>query len=204
MNRVRAMAEGDRVAELQYCDYLRMRRFRQSLVCRAEVELTAEWNPARAAGLHASTRVTEVAAEVFASKGDFRMATSHPVALAYLRRLIALGSSSEIVRAEDSDVASALYRAGAIELNWAEGAARRVGDGPVRADALVRFQAERGDSSVTTLWHEALAVDDEMRQLLKLLDGTRDCGALAHEVGCRVDAIRSILEDFSAHGLLTA
>jgi hypothetical protein len=199
------MAGGDRVAELQYCDYLRMRRLRQSLVCRAEVRLNAgEWDPARATGLHASTRSAEVADGVFESKADFRMSTSHPVPLAYLRRLIGCRPGSEAVRVEDSSVATALFRAGAIALDGAESAARGVGDGPVRADALIRFQAERGDPIVTTLGHEALEVDDEMRPLLRLLDGTRDCAALARETGSDVSEMRRLLEDFSDHGLLTA
>jgi SAM-dependent methyltransferase len=204
MNRVRAMAAGDRIAELQYCDYLRMRRFRQSLICRSAVQLTPEWDPARATGLHASTRVVEVTNEVFASNDDFRMTASHPVPLAYLRRLIGLWPASEIVRAEDSDVAAALFRAGAIALHGAESAARRLGDGPVRADPLIRFQASRGEPMVTTLWHEALETDAEMRQLLGLLDGTLDCAAIARQTNSQVDAIRRTLEDFSAHGMLTA
>ena len=196
--RVQAMAGGDRIVELQYQDYLRMRRFRQSMVCRASVELRAEWDSSAAVGLHASTRVAEVAEGSFA-RGEFRMSTPHPVPVAYLRRLIGLWPGSEAVIAEDADVATALFRAGALELHGAPSVAARADDRPC-ADALIRFQARRGDPGLTTLWHEPLLVDDGMRRLLELLDGTRDCITLTREASCSVEWMRGELDDLAQYG----
>ena len=200
VERVQAMAGGDRLLELQYHDYLRMRRFRQSLVCRTGVELRSEWDPSSAVGLHASTRVAEVAEGSFA-RGEFRMSTPHPVPVAYLRRLIGLWPGSEAVSPEDSGVATALFRAGALELRGAPSVAVRAGDWPC-ADPLIRFQSRRGDPRLTTLWHEPLLVDDGLRRLLELLDGTRDSVALAREASCSVESMRRELDDLASHGVL--
>ena len=201
--RVRAMANGDRLAELQYYDYLRMRRFRQSLVCRANITLEPEWNSSQAVGLHASTQVAEVADGAFTSKGEFRMSASHPVPVAYLRRLIGLWPASEPVSAGDADVALALFRAGAIDLHGAASAAVRFAPGTNPcADPLVRFQAGRGEPRLTTTWHEPLLVDDGLRALLALLDGTRDCETLARQTGCDVQVVRDHLEELAGHGVL--
>jgi SAM-dependent methyltransferase len=199
--RVRTMAAGDRIVELQYHDYLRMRRFRQSLVCRADVNLSAEWNPANAAGLHASTRLVEVADGEFAFGTVFRIATTHPVPVRFLRRLIKLWPGSEPVRKEDAGVAAALFRAGAVELLGAPSVAARAGDRPC-ADELIRFQARRGDPILTTLWHEPLEVDDGMRQLLTMLDGNRDRETLAREASCSEQEMRGQLDGLTDLGVL--
>jgi SAM-dependent methyltransferase len=199
---VRKMAGSDRIAQLQYYDYLRMRRFRQSLVCRAQVALQSNWESANAIGLHASTQVGEVEPGSFA-KGEFRMSTSHPVPLRYLRRLIALWPESERVSSEDSEVALALARAGAIDLHGAPSAAVRFLPGMrPRADPLIRFQAGRGEPRLTTPWHQALAADDGMRRLLPLLDGTRDCEVLALETGSTVEALSAEMRDLARLGVL--
>ena len=203
VDRVRTMACGDRVAELQYYDYLRMRRFRQSLICRANVNLETESDASNAVGLHASTQIAEAADGTFASKGDFRMSTSHPVPITYLRRLIGLWPASEPVSSEDGDVALALFRAGAIDLHGAPSTAVRfVPFSKPCADPLIRFQARRGEPRLTTTWHEPLVVDDGMRTLLGLLDGARDCDALARETGSAAEYIRQQLDELAGHGVL--
>ena len=180
-----------------------MRRFRQSLVCRSQIALHTDWEPTTAVALHSSTRVEEVATGTFA-KGEFRMSTSHPVPLRYLRRLIGLWPESEAVSTEDADVALALFRAGAIDLHGAPSLAVRFLPGmrPC-ADSLIRFQARRGEPRLTTLCHEAVAADGGMRRLLALLDGTRDCEALARETGSTIEVMAAELADLAGLGVLT-
>ena len=199
----RTMAGGDRIAELQYQDYLRMRRFRQSMVCRAEIPVTLQWGSATAVGLHASTRVVEMSEGVFATTGEFRISTTHPAPVAYLRRLIGLWPASEPVSTGDAEVATALFSAGAIALDGTASAAVRVGERPC-ADELIRFQAHRGDAIVTTLRHKPLQLDDGTRKLVALLDGTRDCERLALAAQCTVAAMRAELDDLARNGLLIA
>lgn len=69
------------------------------------------------------------------------------------------------------------YAAGVIELRMQP--PRLAGRPSVRptASPLARLDAERGDL-VTNLRHETLRVDDFLRRLLRLLDGTRDRDAL--------------------------
>ena len=197
----RAMAGGERIVELQYQDYLRMRRFRQSVLCRAELPVALEWRPGAALGLHASTRAAEVSPNVFEVEGEFQMSISHPSPVTYLRRLIALAPASEAVSAMDADLAAALFNAGVIQLHGAASLAVRARERPC-AGELIRFQARRGDKAVSNLRHEPLEVDDGMRRLLVLLDGTRDCETLAEAAGCTVEEMRRELDDFAAHGLL--
>ena len=51
---MRAMAAGDSIAEQQYLDFLRMRGFRKSLLCRQERKLEAEWDASRIVGCYAT------------------------------------------------------------------------------------------------------------------------------------------------------
>ena len=118
------------------------------------------------------------------------MAASHPVPLEYPRRLISAWPGSEEVTREDAEVATALFRAGAIALQGAPSVAVKRTAYP-QADELIRLQGRRGETWVTTLWHEPLLIDEGMRRLLELLDGTRDCQSLANSVSCSVDARRA-------------
>ena len=199
----RTMAGGDRLAELQYQDYLRMRRFRQSMVCRADIPVTLKWGAASAVGLHASTQVAEISQGVFATASNFRISTTHPAPVTYLRRLIELWPASEPVSTGDAEVATALFSAGSIGLDGAASAAVRVSERPC-ADELIRFQSHRSDGIVTTLRHKPLQLDDGTRNLVALLDGTRDWETLALAAQCTVAVMRAELDDLARNAVLTA
>lgn len=129
------------------------------------------------------------------------MEASHPLPVAYLRHLINTRPGSVTVTCDDADVATALFRAGAIELQGAPSAAVKGAAYP-QADELIRFQGRRGEIWVTTLFHEPLLLDEGMRRLRGLLDGTRDCQALAQTASCSVDIMRAKLDDLASHGVL--
>jgi hypothetical protein len=95
-----------------------------------------------------------------------------------------------------------LYRREMIELSVLPGLAAAPGEKPV-ASPLVRYQAARGDATVFTLRHRALAVEDaDGRRLLTLLDGSRDRDTLAHEMGCSREQMDGQLTALGRHSIL--
>ena len=52
-----------------------------------------------------------------------------------------------------------------------------------RASELARQELALGDETVTNLDHETIGLDERMRRLLTLLDGTRDREMLTRELG---------------------
>lgn len=201
----RAMAAGDRIQEEQYLDFFRMRGFRQTLLCRVEAKVDGEWSAERIAGTHAATQAVEAEDGAFfiADSERVRMTTTHPVPVEYLRRVIAARPVSIPVAPEDAEVALALFKVGILELHGTPGIARPAGDQPC-ASLLARYQAARGESTVTTLWHRALELGDaEARRMLLLLDGTRDRGALCVAMGCTREVMDAELWTLGRHGLLT-
>jgi PKMT, C-terminal winged helix domain len=61
-----------------------------------------------------------------------------------------------------------------------------------RSSELARRQLALGDETVTSLDHETVGLDERMRRLVELADGTRDREALARELG---DVKRSRLDE---------
>lgn len=202
-SQLKALAGGDRVAELQYQDYLRMRRFRQSMVCRAEVDVSAELDGSQAVGLHASTRLKDIGEDTFSGNGGLRISTRNPVALPYLRHLITFWPESAPVSAGDCGVAEALFRAGAIEMHGTPSQAVRASERP-RVDELILMQLKRGDSVVATLLHEPLLIDEEMRTLLPLLDGKHGYAEIALTWGTNADVVREQVNELAALGVFSA
>jgi predicted O-methyltransferase YrrM len=201
----RAMAGGDRIREEQYLDFFRMRGFRQTLLCRAEATVVAEWSAERIVGTHAATQAVEADDGAFfiADSEKVRMTTTHPVPVEYLRRVIAARPLSIPVTPEDAEVALALFKVGILELHGTPGIARPAGDQPC-ASLLARYQAARGEATVTTLWHRALELGDaEARRMLTLLDGTRDREALCAAMECTREVMDAELWTLGRHGLLT-
>jgi hypothetical protein len=107
------------------------------------------------------------------------------------------------VTPEDAEVALALFKVGILELHGTPGIARPAGDQPC-ASLLARYQAARGEATVTTLWHRALELGDaEARRMLTLLDGTRDREALCAAMECTREVMDAELWTLGRHGLLT-
>lgn len=184
LDAVRAAAPAGEVFQEQFLDFLRFRWFRQSLLCHGEQKPVSRWNPARAAGLHAS------------AEGASAPETEE-AAPALLRELRSLWPGSRPLEPDEAELALQLYRGRAIELNIFPNPAVRAGERP-RASPLIRFQAAHGDPSVTTLRHRPLnVVDDRVRRLLTLLDGSLDREELAAAMNCsraEIDAQLQVLE----------
>jgi hypothetical protein len=199
---VRTMAGGDRIAEQQYLDFARTRRFRQTLLCQKENRLSEGSAEASVEGCYAACSNEEVEDGVFVNVQGTRMTTTHPVVKEYLRRLIQLWPGSEQLSPELAGPALELYRVGMIELRGFPGVAQKAGDRPV-ASAFARYQAARGDARVTTLGHRSIELNDAAgRRFLGLLDGTRDREQLAIEMDRSREEIDASLKGLEKHELL--
>jgi len=195
----------------QYIDFLLNRTFRCSVLCRAEAAVQAEspaWQrlkPLHVAGMFsetpAGTNAQGLAVMEFAS-GQYKVHISNPRATAVLRHIrsawpaaipfvelqswtakewASMGGAQNAP--EDLGMLLELYtRMGLLEL-WPRSTrsiAVAVGGLP-RATRYARFQAVR-DNSATSLRHESITLDIAFRQLIPLLDGTRDVKALTEEL----------------------
>jgi SAM-dependent methyltransferase len=201
---VRAMAGGDRIAELQYFDFLRMRGFRKSLLCRKDRVLAQEWHASRVVGCYATTAANEEKDGAFSGTDRVRMTTTHPVPIEYMRRLIQTRPQPIQIEPDHSHLALELYKVGIIELHATPGAAAVAGEKP-HASPLAMYQAAHGAPVVTTLWHRALEVEgEEARKMLTLLDGTRDREALCQAMDCSRERLDTELRMLGRLGLLIA
>ena len=203
----------DRVAREQYMDFLKCRTYRQTLLCRAEVRLrdAPAADSVRELLAAAPVRPTSQRAEPAGrSKVEFRtpkgatLTTDHPLLKA---SLVVLGAAwpqrlsfatvvervtgllgTDVDPAGERALADLWlrgYDANVIRLHvHAPAHAAEPGERPL-ASALARRQLALGDETVTNLDHETIGLDDRMRRLVELADGTRDREALARELGTK-------------------
>jgi len=209
-----------RLAREQYLDFARVRRYRQSLLCRADAPTDFALQPPRMAPLFATASMSLLQA---ASEGRLPRGTREPQASAHrdiLEHLVARAPASVPVVELIRNTGAAAGAEAVIMEAWISGfvqfrtkpvsVALTVSTRP-EAFALARWQA-RTRESVTNLRHESIRLTDPFAlTLLTLLDGTRDrdatIGALAvggrfgdaSAVALRVD---DALASFARFGLL--
>jgi hypothetical protein len=201
LDAVRAIGSHGRIAQEQLLDFLRVRRFRRSLVCHDERKPIARWDPERAAGLYASSATQETGEFDFASPGGMKLHIEGPPA-ELLRDLMQRWPESRQLQSVEVDVALELYRRDMISLSTLPSRAYHPGEKPI-ASPLVRYQAGRGDAEISTLRHRSLEVDDEAgRKLLTLLDGSRSRDELAAEMGCSRRQMDERLTSLARHSVL--
>ncbi len=215
----------DPVRKEQYLDFLRLRRFRQTLLCRAGLAVERPVKPERVRALWAASKARpagppeqSTGAVEFRSASGAAAKTVHPVAKAALsllgrvwpRRVAFEDLLREIPAATVQDAASLAEilwqtcRCGLVELHaWPGGFAAEPGERPA-ASALARLEL-RGGTTATTLAHGVVEIDDEKgRRLVELLDGTRDRAALAAELGVPAEALEQNLAELARVPLLIA
>ena len=215
----------------QVLDYLKLRRFRQTLLCHAEQAPAPAPIAARIASLAVASYARPFAADeerpglvTFEVAGGAQLSTSDERVVAALVRLghawpAAVGVAELLDDAADADGRTAVCEAllhGAIRgIVWPHAHPSaldlQAGERP-RASPLARLQAREGEP-VTTLRHNSINVADELdRRVLALLDGTRDRAALGAELagfgGLAADAlaerIEAVLERIARAALLAA
>jgi methyltransferase-like protein/protein-L-isoaspartate O-methyltransferase len=210
------LAGNDVIAYQQYLDFARYRRFRQTLLCHAELplrrdELLAGVQRVRIASpLRATTPQPDGSVEFTNTRGAGTLTTNNPAIIAVLRRLEKIWPRAErfedlalIMRplvpvAPQAETENALAQA-ILKLAAGTLADLRTCDLPLaacvtekpRASSLARLMAHESDT-VTTLLHTHLKIEDEQgRKFLQLLDGTNDVRALTEAIFSDSPAVAS-------------
>ena len=202
-----------RIEREQLLDFMRVRLFRQSVLCRAERQPREEFDVQQVKRLSAACALLPVdSAEgrsrsgqtsAFANEWGRVLETTDPILQKALLRLGAVypeavpfaelyrgvRSDLELVRLAEAERAGLEDKlAAAVLRSWLQGhmrlslvpprLERTVG---AKAYPLARMQAERG-AEVVNIWHEVIELDPESREMLLLLDGTKDITALVWEM----------------------
>jgi methyltransferase-like protein/trans-aconitate methyltransferase len=193
----------DAIEKEQYLDFLKCRRFRQTLLCHADIPLRRRINSAAVQEFYVTR------AQRPGEKAP-KLPTDHPAALAVMQSLdvawpVALSFQELSAGASVSDEAMladlvlAFFACGLVQLmTHRPRFAASAGERP-RVSAVARFQAQRG-IEVTNLCHRTVRFEDEDgRRLLASLDGTRDRASLAEvenlEAGLQSLAKLALLEE---------
>ena len=196
---IRMVSGDDIVLQQQYLDFIELRRFRHTLLCREEIALERPPDARRTKNLYAASMAERVAQDEFRGPRGASMKTDLDYALAaigYLsERRPAAVSFAELAAAapvDEDTLAQFLlgtFAAGMLELHT--GPSRftiEPGERP-RAFSLARLEAAEGDQIITSMRHHCIELrNDTARRALILLDGTRDRKALARELGGGVEA----------------
>jgi SAM-dependent methyltransferase len=200
---VKNAAGAGRIFQEQFLDLLRVRRFRRSLVCDDTRQSSSRWNHERAAGLYALSSAAETESGQFSGSGGMRV-TLNEGAAALLRNLIAMWPASRPLQLDETELALELFRRDLLELRTLPSVATQAGETP-RVSPLVRYQAARGDATVSTLHHRALTLEDaEGRRLLTILDGSRERDQLAREMNCSREQLDAQLSALAQHAVFLA
>jgi protein-L-isoaspartate O-methyltransferase len=224
----------DPLAREQYLDFVRLRRFRQSLLRRADAVASRPLNAERLAEMHVSAdpsllraqdagKLPDMARELDASAVEGaavrglleELVRRSPAALpmADVRRLLAGTGAATPPRPLETLLRDA-YVGGVVNLHLQPPAVAIAPPERPRASVLARWQAAQQQQDLTTLVHTRVRVPDpNARQLLQLLDGTRTReqliaateGAVPIGIRAQVPAfVDHVLAQFARLGLLAA
>lgn len=216
------------VVREQYLDFFRNRMFRQTLFCHAEVAVRRELDEGLVERLAISSPVRAAPrdeGETFATPEGFSLSTSEPHVAAAMHALAgawpqALDFQALLAAAcaaAGPDVAGelvarrlrvVLLQAHLARIVQLQGCPSPVtghpGERP-RASALARAQHAAGRPVVSSLLHANVRLRGELeRELLGLLDGSRDRAALLAELGEGMAELDEALAHLAEVGLLAA
>lgn len=189
---IESAAGNDFLRQEQVLDFFRMRQYRETLLCKANVTVNREFAPEQFrkllfASQAAGTKNEETGAPVFQLPGGIKMESNHPVVIALLTALERVWpralSFDELVQPL-SESGFVLDTAGAgllmrlaiskmIELRkWRAPLAEGISERP-RASLCSRFEGRSRPQS-TTLLHLSIKLDDpKIKAFLQFADGTR-------------------------------
>jgi methyltransferase-like protein/SAM-dependent methyltransferase len=220
------MAATNIILKEQYLDFLKCRRFRQTLLCHAAVDVNHVPDSQPVSKMFIASRAQPVATPVdlapsvvveFVGPRGGKVATDFPLAKAALAHLAEiyprplafaslLDASRKLVVANGavasgddvetlSEILLRIYGTGVLELYpRAPDFVVQVSERPV-ASPLARFQVERGPD-VANLRHDQVEIEDEIgRELLRLLDGTRNRDSLLEDLAAAVSSGKVLLNE---------
>jgi len=194
----------------QYLDFAKCRRFRQTLLCRDDVEVDRSSGIARAESLRFGARARGLVGEPDAA---------HPAAPeeGVARRIVeAIDKAApnalsldeigarlpQVERARLRELCFAAATAGAAQLHLHLPDIGRTVAGRPLASPLARAQAADG-ANVSTLRHASVNLDDELAlRMLPLMDGSRDAASIAATLGEPADAVAARLSHLARLGLV--
>ena len=216
------------LAREQYLDFVRLRRFRQSLLRRADAAPSTRDHAARLMSMHVSADASLLRAAQAGKAADLAReldpASKGAGAVRELLDELVSRAPGSLAVADLAARASAwprplelllrdAYVGGVVNLHVHPPALVTRPPARPRASALARYQATRGED-VTTLTHARVRIPDaNARRLLAMLDGTRAVPALVSATaaawpgGMRQDAaafVAHALEQFGRLALLAA
>jgi SAM-dependent methyltransferase len=175
-------AKGDRIAFEQYSDLLIPRVFRQSVLCRAGVEVAIEPSPENAARVHWAARPNAAPLEVGLVADAFaELDRERPRAVAFETLRTALDVDAIALGAALLDGfrrERLMPHAGALH------AAVEPGERP-EVSPLARWQASRGPEMTSLAYQTVRMEEAAARELIMLLDGTRDRAAIRADLQAR-------------------
>jgi SAM-dependent methyltransferase len=214
---LRGLAERDVVLKEQYLDFLKVRRFRQTILCRAEARIRTDPDPAAVSGFAVTgdpvpdpdpPELTLGVAVKFRTPKGAAVTVDHPTAKAALLELREsfpsptsfsdllanamrrAGRSGAAAEAEDREGLAKLlvggYRIGLVDLHVDPPRFARTAGARPRLGALARVQLETGGDFLTSVRPSVVRMDNPIsRELLRLLDGTRDRAAILADLADR-------------------
>ena len=170
----------------QYVDFLKLRPFRQTLVCRAEIALDRATGAARMDEFLFSEnkRARRIRDDRYEPIFDDQAVEAVAQALhdtaplpARFEELIAYAGNAELLR----KILFALLTAGCVNLHVHDFPCQETVTERPRANRLARYQAA-GGGNVTNACQIPVALDPIARHLVRLLDGTRTHDEVAREL----------------------
>jgi hypothetical protein len=229
---VESLAGGDFLRQEQYLDFLRMRVYRETLLCRKECRVQREFSAESFGRLLLASQATPVEGEkpgatAFVLPGGIKMESNFPGLTALLLELgrawpyaVSFESLEPHLKgtglALDREGVALLIRLAISEMiefrTWNPPLARTIPERPKasavsRRDALTREQT-------TSLLHLAVNLEDiNVRTLLKLLDGSRTRAELLKAMAAELpqtpfteleEGMAQALESFRKSGILEA
>jgi methyltransferase-like protein len=177
-----AQAEGeaaDVIEREQYVDFLKLRRFRQTLLCRQEIPLDRTIGAGRmdeflfsenkaAQRIPGDDQAVEAVAQALHDTAPLP---------ARFEELVPYAGNPELLR----EILFALLSAGCVNLHVHDFPCQETVTERPRASRLARYQAA-GEGNVTSACHIPVELDAIARHLVRLLDGTRTHDEIAREL----------------------
>lgn len=189
----------DPVLREQYLDFVRCRRFRQTLLCHRDIPVNRTIQPEFLKSLYFASPARQVAPaedsqpgeEQFAGPHDSQVRTANPDVLRLVHQLVdawpmAVSYHDLFPSAGGPtvtyEILHALFASGLVEVRTSQPVMCAIASEHPTASPLVRLQASRG-VAVTSLRHISINISGDIeRRLLSLLDGTRTRSDIVAEI----------------------